>query len=451
MITKLIAISRNAFIESIRQPVFFVMLLIAGVAQVLNTWNTGFSMGMESSGEVSGDNKLLLDIGMATVFVCGMLLAAFVATAVVSREVENKTILTVVSKPVSRPIVVIGKYLGVATAICLAMIVMLGFLLMAIRHGVMSTASDEIDMPVVLFGVGGVVLAMLVGAWTNFFYGWNFPQTFCLVLCPLIVLGTIALLVIGKEWHIQERFPGPDFKPQILAACFCLILAVLVMAAVATAASTRLGQVMTILVCVGVFLVALLSNYFVGRHVFTNTPIGEVIGVGHPDVSKLGFDTQGELLDVYLVQPPNPPIAAGEAFYFSPSPNGYPMLHENFEPGARDIRDSEALLKGPSALVLTKSEGVTLQVRNVGVSPIVVGRAPERGDWVFSKPTKINYAAMGVWGAIPNLQFFWILDAVTQNRPLPVPYLALSVLYALAQIGAFLSIGVLLFQGRDVG
>lgn len=451
MLTKLIAIARNAFVESIRQPVFFVIVLVAGVAQVLNTWNTGYSMGMETTGEVQGDNKLLLDLGMATVFVCGMLLAAFIATAVVSREVDNKTILTVVSKPVARPVVVLGKYVGVASALLVAMSIMLAFLLMAIRHGVMSTASDTVDQPVLLFGLGSVAIAFFVGAWSNYFYGWNFPQTFAVVLAPLAVVSCFALLIVGKEWVIQEQFPGPDFKPQILAACACLVLAVLVMAAVATAASTRLGQVMTIVVCVGVFLGALLSNYFVGRHVFKNTPIGEIQGVANPDISRTTFATLGETLEILLVQPPTPAIRPGTSFYFSPSPNGFPMLHPRFEPVTADAGDSEALMRGTPALVVTRAEGTRMTVRNVGSPPIAVERSPEPGDWVFTQPTAISPVAFAVWGAIPNLQFFWILDAVTQNRPVPTPYLGLAFFYALAQIGAFLSVGVLLFQGRDVG
>ena len=38
----------------------------------------------------------------------------FVATAVLSREIENKTVLTVVSKPIGRTTVIFGKYIGVA-------------------------------------------------------------------------------------------------------------------------------------------------------------------------------------------------------------------------------------------------------------------------------------------------------------------------------------------------
>lgn len=451
MLTQIFTIARNAFVESIRQPVFFIMLLIAGIAQVLNTWNTGFSMGMDSTGEVTGDNKLLLDIGMATVFVCGMLLAAFIATAVISREVDNKTILTVVSKPVARPTVVLGKYFGVAAAILLAMGIMLGFLLMAIRHGVMSTASDELDGPVLLFSLGSVALAMFTGAWGNYFYGWNFPQIFAVVLCPLIIISCLALLFVGKEWHIQEHFPGPDFKPQILAACACLIFAVLVMTAVATAVSTRLGQVMTIVVCVGVFLAAMLSNYVVGRHVFTNDPVAEVLEVTHPDISKTGFNTRGEVIQLLTLQPPNPAFKPGDPIYFSPSPNGYPLNHPEYTPTNIRADDSEALMMGPPALVVTKADGLTIEVRNVGTEPVPIIRSPERGDWLFAKPTKVNRVAYAAWGAIPNLQFFWVLDAITQNRPVPAFYLLLAFGYAMTQIGAFLSLGVILFQGRDVG
>jgi hypothetical protein len=52
---------------------------------------------------------------------------------------------------------------------------------------------------------------------------------------------------------------------------------------------------------------------------------------------------------------------------------------------------------------------------------------------------------------VPNLQFFWLLDAVSQNQPVPLSHLVLVLMYAAVQIGAFLSLAVMLFQNRDVG
>src|SRR5688572_13340848 len=108
--SQILTIAKNTFVESVRQPIYFVLIVLGGIMQVLNTWGAAYSMGCTDTAEVSGYNQVLLDIGLATIFVCGMLLAAFIATAVISREIERKTVLTVVSKPISRTAVVLGKY-----------------------------------------------------------------------------------------------------------------------------------------------------------------------------------------------------------------------------------------------------------------------------------------------------------------------------------------------------
>jgi hypothetical protein len=49
------------------------------------------------------------------------------------------------------------------------------------------------------------------------------------------------------------------------------------------------------------------------------------------------------------------------------------------------------------------------------------------------------------------MQFYWLLDAVSQNRPVPPDYFALAILYTFSQVGVFLSLATVLFQRRDVG
>jgi ABC-type transport system involved in multi-copper enzyme maturation permease subunit len=107
-----LSIARNGFLESIRQPVFVVLLLGGTLAMVLNVNLAAFTL--------EDDNKLLIDLGLSTLFIAGLLLAAFTATSVLSREIENKTVLTVVSKPVTRAAVIVGKFLGVAVALAVA-------------------------------------------------------------------------------------------------------------------------------------------------------------------------------------------------------------------------------------------------------------------------------------------------------------------------------------------
>lgn len=455
MLTQLAAISRNAFVESVRQPVLPMLVVISGVLQVFNTWNAAYSMADTESSQVTGDTKLLFDIGLGTIFVIATLLAGFVATAVISREIDNKTVLTVVSKPIGRPVLILGKFVGVAGAIMAAVLIMLCFLMIALRHGVMSTAADDPDGPAIVFGVGSVVVSVLLAGWCNYFYGWNFPQTLMAFLTPAAVLAYILVLFFNRKWIPQPL--SNDFKDQVVIASACLALAVLVLTSVALAASTRLGQVATILVCMGVFIAALLSNYVIGRHVFANAIVGEVRAVAIDEEREGGVLLPGDWLSVTLTRPPTRLIEPGGAVYFSPSPSGFPMLttgeYDRFMGDVKDV--NAALATGvPSALVASELNGSTIRVRYIGDPKQVtmrLYRTPERGDYLFNEPTRTSVPALVAWGVIPNLQFFWLLDAVSQNRPVPKSYLGLVSLYALCQVGAYLSLSVILFQRRDVG
>jgi hypothetical protein len=129
------------------------------------------------------------------------------------------------------------------------------------------------------------------------------------------------------------------------------------------------------------------------------------------------------------------------------------MMSAEFAPFRGDLSNANDI-SGPdakSALVITQADRQNLKVRNVGARPVAIILPPRPGDYVFLGPTKVNALAMVAWVTIPNLQFFWLLDAVTQNRPIPPTYLILVAIYGLAQIGVFLSLAVLLFQKRDVG
>jgi ABC-type transport system involved in multi-copper enzyme maturation permease subunit len=450
MLLQILTIARNTFVESIRQPIFFVLVMLCGVFQLFNTWSAAFAMGYTESGEVSGDNKMLLDMGLATVMVCGTLLAAFIATAVVSREIENKTVLTVVSKPVARPSVVIGKYLGVAGALVLAVIAMLIFLLMGIRHGVMSMASDDLDMPVIAFTGAALILAIGAAVWCNYFYGWYFSQTCMTVLTPALVAAYVLVLLVNKKWqwqHIQD-----DFKPQITFACMALTMGILVLAAVATAVSTRVGQVMTIVVCAGVFVFGLMSNYLIGRHVFNNQQIGIISSVKPLDPVHPGFDNPGDGYAVNLINPPSQPVHPGDSFYYSTSPAGFPLLTGRWPAFKGDAaKNSDLMGAAHPALIITAVNGSALTVRKAGEAALSYDRVPEKDDYVFLQPTRTNAAALVLWGVIPNMQDFWLLDAVSQNQRIPPEHMAKLAIYALAQITAFLGLGVVLFQRRDVG
>ncbi|MBC7835167.1 MAG: ABC transporter permease subunit [Phycisphaerales bacterium] len=451
MPSQLLTIARNTFVESVRQPIYFILLAICGIAQILTTWGTGFSMGYTESGEVSGDDKMLLEIGLATVFVCGMLLAAFIATAVVSREIENKTVLTVVSKPVSRPVLIVGKYLGVSGAMVIAVLTMLLFLQLSLRHQVLSNASDQVDKPVVLFSFLATFFAFGIAIWCNFFYGWVFSQTATLLMFPLFTAAWVGTLLLSKDWHFQPI--ATDFKPQVALISLSVLMALLVLTAVATAASTRLGQVMTIVVCAGVFLLGLLSNHFIGRHAHSNRYAAVIHSAEPQREGETSFNQPGDTYDIALRYAPREPITVGTPFYYGPNPNGVPLNINPYKPFKGDTSDRMAMFDNnrEPALVVVEAENVRLTVKHVGPAADLAVLPPRNGDYVFIRPTFVNPVAVTLWGVIPNVQFFWLVDAVTQANPVPARHILLVAAYGAVQIIVFLSLAIILFQRREVG
>jgi len=454
MILQVPAIAKNTFIESVRQPIFLILILLCGILIVLSTWATAFSMGYSTeTAEVSGDNKLLFDVGLATVFVCGTLLTAFLATAAISREIENKTILTVVSKPVGRTSLVLGKFGGITAAITAAILTMLLFLLFAIRHEVMSTAADDLDGPVLVFSISALFLSVALAAWCNFYYGWSFPQVASLFLLPLSAAAYVLVLAFDKDWHLQPL--SSDFKPQVMLACFGMLLAMVVLTAIATAASTRLGQVMTIMVCAGVFIFGLLSNHLLGRQAFLNTPIAVVASAEPTQPSHELFNEPGQSYTVTLNAVPDVSLTTGMSVFYGPTPNGWDMITPAFAPFEGDATDPDDLYGSSRepGLIITEvgDDRRTFTLTQIGRDPLGLRRPPGPEDHLFLEPQRVNMAALGVWSVVPNMHYFWMLDAITRNVTIPPRHIGLLAIYAGFQVGGFLSLAVILIERRDVG
>ncbi len=505
MITTVIPIARNALKESIRQPVFFVMLLLAAFIQLLNTWVVGFTMGASNvPGEVTADDKMLLDVSMGGIFLLGIILAAFISTAAISREIDNKTVLTVVSKPISRTSVILGKFLGISVAMLVAILIMVAYLLFGIRHGILSTAADDPVWPVILFSVGSIFLSVLLGALGNFAYGWSFGQTAALTLLPLLWIGYGASLFIDEDWALMD--PSENFKPQIMLACACLGMALMVMTSIATAISTRFGQVVTIVLCAGIFMIGLLSNYWFGRGIFENQRFGQVAVTESPtnldlydffndqvwdlaaarnnmeleEFIEAGFDPRryvtltellsfdqeplkddsyfnqvmlrepGSVLYITMLGPPREDIQIGDPVYYGSTPSGVGMITPEFaplEPGTpleKDARDEPGLF-------IVDMDATRIALMQIGRDAVPLSRPPLPGDSLFRQRTITHPVPLAIWSVVPNMQSFWLLDAITQNQPIPLTHVFLVYAYGLCQIVVFLSLAVILFQGRDVG
>jgi ABC-2 type transport system permease protein len=261
MPTKLLSITANTFLETVRQPIYGVLLWAAAF------WVAVVSPSLAAFTLVAGsDKKVMIDVSLATLMLYGLLASVFSASGVITREIESHTVLTVVSKPVSRPVFLLGKYLGVTGAVLVGYYFLCLVLFMTVRHGTMETAGDKFDQPVLLLGLGAIAISLVAATFGNYAYGWHFSTTLTAWVVPLGTLALVLVLFISPEWKLQNpAAPDATFSNlQLLYAAIMTFCGVLILAAFAVALATRLSQVMTLVGCFGIFVLGLLSDYYLG-------------------------------------------------------------------------------------------------------------------------------------------------------------------------------------------
>jgi len=111
MTARVLGIARNTFREGVRDRLF----LAIGVFAVF-VLGSSLVIGPISLGEQA---RITQDLGLAAISVLSFMIAVLVGTSIVYREIDRRTIYTVISKPVARWQFILGKFLGLITTVSL--------------------------------------------------------------------------------------------------------------------------------------------------------------------------------------------------------------------------------------------------------------------------------------------------------------------------------------------
>src|SRR5436190_22551471 len=104
-------IAINAFLELIRQPVYLLLLTVSSAFIIFIASVPYFGFG--------DDPKLVKDMSLAVMLLCGLVGAVLCASTSVAQEIRSGTALAVLSKPVGRITFLLAKYAGLATTLAL--------------------------------------------------------------------------------------------------------------------------------------------------------------------------------------------------------------------------------------------------------------------------------------------------------------------------------------------
>ncbi len=183
------AIALSVFRESVRDKVlynlvFFALLLMA----------SSFLIGQLTAGQ---DVKIIKDLGLSATSMFGLFIAVFIGIGLVSKEVERRSIYSLLAKPITRGQLVVGKYCGLTLTLAVNITVMalaLYAVLMAMTWGLPPEAhlvweTPPLDPALIKAVVLIFVELMLVTAIALFFSTFSSPMLSAALTFGLYVTG----------------------------------------------------------------------------------------------------------------------------------------------------------------------------------------------------------------------------------------------------------------------
>jgi hypothetical protein len=210
------AVALAAFREGIRQPMFWLIMLGAVVFMICVPFLPYFTFGE--------DHLMVKELGQDIIMFLAGLFGVILASTSISEEIEGRTAVTLMSKPVSRRQFLLGKYVGILLA---ALVI----------TGLLGWCFDWM---------------MLFTRWYNSVDPVPFPPTLGSLVQTVAPEMERSSFLHGAGWWVidaAEALPG-------------LVLGfgqVMVLLAIAVCLATRLPVVANVVTCVVVFVVSHLS------------------------------------------------------------------------------------------------------------------------------------------------------------------------------------------------
>lgn len=293
--------------EGLRQPAFFFLLIAAGGLIALSPGFAFFHLGEEV--------KMVADLGLSTILTVSTLLALLTASTTVADEIEGRTALTMLSKPLRREEFLAGKFLGVAfTAAAFVALISVVFMI--------TVRGQKFDTPIEepTFFWTRILLASCAGLMVFLV---------CFVLRMLLHRGISLVLAFWISYAIATAallilLPGrtPDglrmWEWQMLVGMLFICLHAFVVSAMAVALATRCTLVQSAIGTAVFFILGHASGGLLASFRETSgglTLVGSVLRAILPDLDQ--FNVADALANAYIEKPISIPwdVVGGSTLY----------------------------------------------------------------------------------------------------------------------------------------
>lgn len=116
------AIAINTFKEAIRDRILYLLVFFSLLMILASVVISTLSVGQNA--------RIVVDMGLAAISLFSVIIAVFIGTNLLFKEIDKRTIISLLSKPIRRRDFILGKYLGLIFTLLVLDLIMSGIFLL---------------------------------------------------------------------------------------------------------------------------------------------------------------------------------------------------------------------------------------------------------------------------------------------------------------------------------
>ena len=240
-------VARNTLRECLREPIFFILL--GSAIAVIGLFP---SVSLYTFRE---QIKLVIDSSMATTMVFGLITAVLSASYTITREMQNGSVLLLLSKPVHRWSFILAKMTGICAVLTVFVFICSCATLVSLR---VARDQFQLDLFALYSYFGVIILSMAWGMFRNYYAGKSFASSTVLFLSVALPFYLLLLRFIPVEGSV------PKMHTEVIPALILIFFAVWIMGAVTVTLSAKLNMTANLLISSVIFFIGLVSDYLLG-------------------------------------------------------------------------------------------------------------------------------------------------------------------------------------------
>jgi ABC-type transport system involved in multi-copper enzyme maturation permease subunit len=179
---KVVAIALNTFRESVRDRVLYNLVLFVLILVSASILLGELSMSQES--------KIIVDLGLSAMRIFGVFIAIFIGIGLVYKEIDKRTIYSLLAKPLHRYEFILGKYFGLCVTLIVNSTVMAASITLALLF--VKRGPDPIQMQIWPAAYMIFLELLVITAISLLFSSFSSPALSALLTFFLFVIGTFS-------------------------------------------------------------------------------------------------------------------------------------------------------------------------------------------------------------------------------------------------------------------